>query len=82
MTKNFKGVITYDYSKRFIDRVTKLAWKVGAIKLDGYYPIYDNSGKEVSRFQLVYGLKPIVRFLERASNYKPEPGGKKFIIKY
>lgn len=71
-----KGVITYELkNKRFVDRLTEIAYKLKLFKTDGYYPIYeDDTGNEVAQFICIYGKSFIIPLLEKITDIKPKKG--------
>lgn len=81
-----KGVITYELkNKRFVDRLTEIAYKLKLFKTDGYYPIYEEStGKEVAQFICIYGKSFIIPLLEKITDVKLKKGeiGKRVTIDY
>ena len=66
-----KGVITYQYKHRLVDKITVLASKMHLFKQDGYYPIIEEVTKrEVGAFLCIQGSKPIVKLLEVITDYR------------
>lgn len=81
-----KGVITYELkNKRFVDRLTEIAYKLKLFKTDGYYPVYEEStGDEVAQFICIYGKSFIIPLLEKITDVKLKKGeiGKRINIEY
>ena len=72
-----KGVITLDYKERFVDRITKMLYKMKLFQTDGYYPITEEkTGEEVAAFICIKGSATIVRFLEWITDYRGKDGYK------
>ena len=77
-----KGVMTIDYSKRFVDRVAIKMLDMKLYKTDGYYPIIeDATQKEVGAFYCIYGNGLIIRLLEMITQIRGK-NLKKVEIKY
>jgi hypothetical protein len=69
--KNYKGVITVEYGKSFMNRLTSLMNRMKLFKVDGYYTITDNTtDEEIGAFVCVNGFKPVVKFLEWITDYR------------
>lgn len=66
-----KGIIYFSIPKRFIDRITDVALKLGLIVSDGYYPItHEVTGEKLGGLECVRGNGLVVRFLEWATQYR------------
>ena len=66
-----KTVIYYAHPKRFVDRITDVALKLGLIETDGYYEVtHDVTNEKMAELVCVRGSGLVTSFLYWATKFR------------